>query len=120
MNSEKAKYVNDNIVSCAENQSTLFKTVDKLLHGKAVQSLPAHNNIQELADRFSKYSFSKIDMIRQVLDTNFQQNTNYIQLGDITMLPTESFYSFPPATEIVNESLSPGLFPLIWRKKKPL
>ena len=31
MNSKKAKYLNDKIVSCAENQSTLFKTADELL-----------------------------------------------------------------------------------------
>ena len=70
-----------------------------LLYRKAVQSLPAHNNIQELADRFRKYFISKIEMIRQVLNTNSQENTNYIQLRDITMLPTESFNSFSPATE---------------------
>jgi len=64
MNSEKAKYFNDKIVRCARNQSTLFKTVDDLLHRKAVQSLPAHNNIQKLANRFSKYFISKIEMIR--------------------------------------------------------
>ena len=72
MNSEKAKFLNDKIVSCAGNQSTLFKTVDGLLHRKAVQSLPAQNNIQELADRFIKYFISKIVIIRQVLDTSFQ------------------------------------------------
>jgi len=53
MNPEKAKYFNDKIVSCAGNQSILFKTVDEFLHGKVVQSLPAHNNIHELAYRFS-------------------------------------------------------------------
>ena len=38
-------------------------------------------------------------MIQQVLDTHFQQNINQIQLGVITMLPTERFNSFSPATE---------------------
>jgi len=42
---------------------------------------------------------SKIEMIRQVLDTNFQHFTNHIQLGDITMLHTNSFNSFSPTTE---------------------
>jgi len=99
MHSEKAKYFNDKIATCAGNQSTLFKTVDELLHRKAVHSLPAHNSIQELADRFSKYFISKIETIRQVLDTNSQKNTNHILLGDITMLPTDSLNSFSPATE---------------------
>jgi hypothetical protein len=99
MNFEKAKNFNDKIVSCAGNQFTLFKTVVEPLHHKAVQSLPAHNNIHELADRFSKYFNFKIETIRQVLDTNSQQNTNHIQLGDITMLSRESFNSFSPAAE---------------------
>jgi len=38
-------------------------------------------------------------MIRQVIDTNFQQNTNRIQLGDITMLPTDNFNSLSSATD---------------------
>jgi len=37
MNYEKAKYYNDKIVRCAENQSTLIKTVDELPHSKAGQ-----------------------------------------------------------------------------------
>ena len=52
--SDKVKFFNDKRVSCAGNQSTLFKTVDELLHRKAFQSLSAHKNIQELAGRFSK------------------------------------------------------------------
>ena len=42
---------------------------------------------------------SYIKIIRQIPDTNTQQNTNHILVGDITLLPTESFNSFSPATE---------------------
>jgi len=48
MNSDKVKYFNDKIVSCAGNQSTLFKTVDELLHRSITLSS------QELGGRFSK------------------------------------------------------------------
>ena len=95
---KNAKYFNDKIVSCDGNYHTPFKTIDEPLHCKAVQSLPAENNIWELANHFSKYFISKIEVIRQVLDTHFQQNTNYIHFGDITMLPTENCNSFSPAT----------------------
>jgi len=78
MNSEKAKYFNHKIVGYAGNQSTLFETFDELLHREAVQLLPAHNDILELADSFRKYFIPKLKMIWQVLDTNFQQNTNHI------------------------------------------
>jgi len=60
-------------------------------------------------------------MIRQVLDTNFQQNINHIQLGDITMQvlyvfwilrqPGWSKLLLPTITKIVNESLSSGILP---------
>ena len=75
--SEKARYYNDKITNSAGNQSTLFKTVDQLLHRKAVQSLPAHSSVQELADRFSNYFTSKIETIRQALDTNVQETTDH-------------------------------------------
>ncbi|KAK2148324.1 hypothetical protein LSH36_502g01051 [Paralvinella palmiformis] len=42
MNPEKAKYFNDKIVSCAGNQSILFKTVDEFLHARQydIEQLP--------------------------------------------------------------------------------
>ena len=98
--SEKARYYNDKITNSAGNQSTLFKTVDQLLHRKAVQSLPAHSSVQELADRFSNYFTSKIETIRQALDTNAQETTDHhLMLDDTIIPPTERLNNFSPATE---------------------
>ena len=99
-NSEKASYFNDKITNCAGNQSTLFKTVDQLLHRKVVQPLPAHSSVQELADRFNKYFTSKIETIRHALDMNAEQATyHHVLSGDSTILPAESLNNFAPATQ---------------------
>jgi len=93
MNHEKVKYFNGIIVSCAGNQSTLFKTVDELLHRNAVQSLPGHNNIQELTDRFRKYFISKIEMMRLVFDTNMVGVR--VSIGDVISLVATLLFGVP-------------------------
>ena len=70
----KAKYYNEHIVECGNDQKALYGIVNKLMHRKteSAAALPHHSSIAELAGDFSMYFTGKIESIR----CNLQSNTS--------------------------------------------
>ena len=68
----KAKYYNEHIVECGNDQKALYGIVNKLMHRKtdSAAALPHHSSDGELAGDFSRYFIGKIESIRCNLESN--------------------------------------------------
>ena len=61
------KFYGEVIEDNRNNQRVLFSTFEKLVHLKAVQRLPSHDNVLDLANRFVAFFQDKIQKIRDNL-----------------------------------------------------
>ena len=63
----KRAYYNEKIHECGSDQKALFHIIKRLLHNEKATSLPTHNSLLELSDRFSYHFMEKINVIRSDL-----------------------------------------------------
>ena len=79
----KARYYQHAIKDCDQDQKSLFKIVNKLLHSAKLQILPSHTDAFSLANSFSMFFKAKIDKIGE----NFNPVTpDAIEVYDVECL----------------------------------
>ena len=82
------QYVDRFILTFAQNDRRVLLFTRLCILNALYAKIVDHCVTQELADHFSKHFTSKIETIRQALDTNAQQATHHhVLLGDCTILP---------------------------------
>jgi hypothetical protein len=64
----KTDYYSTSIAQCSNDQKSLFRVVNKLMHKSRELVLPSCTSDQELANRFSDYFVGKIHRIRSSFD----------------------------------------------------
>lgn len=65
----KFQHYNESIINCGSDQRALFKVISQLMHRKVAPALPQHTSLQDLACDFSAFFISKIQMIRDSLQS---------------------------------------------------
>ena len=69
MNSERSAFYARKIENAGDNQRDTFKIVKELFHKNGETPLPEHTSIENLAEEFSEFFISKIELIRAKLDS---------------------------------------------------
>ena len=65
----KTTFYTDRVEECKDDQKALFSVVDEILGRKKQQSLPPHDSLKDVLDRFSVFFHTKISNIRAQLDS---------------------------------------------------
>ncbi len=143
INSDRSAFYSKKIEESGDNQKDTFKIVKELFHKNGDNPYPDHTSIAKLAEDFSDFFISKIDLIRAKLDS-YDNNVPIIEdtcdsvFDSFTPLSTDDVRKLifkspckscsldpiptdllrkcldvllPIITDIVNESLSKGVFP---------
>ncbi len=90
----KTDYYGGKITECADDQKSLFKIVEQLLHNKGPEKFPTHNDSFHLAETFSSFFINKIVKIRDQLD--IEENSTCL---DAAALTNEG----PPVCKVLEE-----------------
>ena len=91
----KIMYFTEKIEECNGDQKALFGVVNEILGRKKEQSLPPHENLKDVLDKFSVFFHTKINTIRQNLDAEIQLQTDNLP----SVLPIHD----PPLEARMNE-----------------
>ena len=78
----------------SSNAKNIYGIANKLLHRKVDTPLPQHSSLNSLVENFSDYFCSKIQRLREQLDTS---TVSYAEQSDDQTTP--SLESFEPASE---------------------
>jgi hypothetical protein len=65
----KTVFFKKQVEDCGNDQKALFRVVQNLLKPHHTQHLPSHSSLEELTERFRIFFTSKIEKIREKLDT---------------------------------------------------
>ncbi len=95
LNSAHRDYYEQAILDATGNQKKLFSIIQELASVNKISSLPDHDSLQELADRFGDFFMSKIDNIRKEIDAQ----PCSAQFPHSTEPPDVTFSSFTPLSE---------------------
>ena len=90
----KSEYFKEKISQADGDQRAIFKIVEKLIHSKGRLLLPTCNSMKSLCERFGNFFVTKIQKIRDYLDT---VDTHMYEPGDI--YGGEKLETFVPASE---------------------
>ena len=96
----KTNHFQEKVDQCGNDQKSLFRVIDEILHTKDKQPLPQHDNLLELLNQFSKFFQEKISKIRQNLDADSIDQELATSLASVLPLddptPPATFSSFEP------------------------
>ena len=93
----KTDYYGSKITGCADDQKSLFKIVEQLLHNKGPEKFPTHNDSFHLAETFSSFFINKIVKIRDQLD--IEENSTCLGAAALTNFNNEE----PPVCNVLEE-----------------
>ena len=141
----KTETLNNKVLECKQDTKKLYKLVHHLTSMKADNSLPKHDNEENLANEFADYFMGKIKKIRQELNTNSKytpSNNNIPILAEFTEVTQDEVQKIimnlatknceldpfptsilkevlsallPSITTIMNTSLKLGVFVKKWK-----
>ena len=92
----KANYFKARVEECDNDQKKLFQVLEQLLHQKQTQKLPSFTEAKKLAEALCMYFITKIEKIRQKIDT--KRPTGMMENQDCSQLE-ETLPAFELFTE---------------------
>ena len=107
MNSKKTFY-NNKVEEASGNQKSLFKIVDNMFHNVTEPLLPSHDSVDELVDRFANFFVTKIQNIRDNIQTvnseiNHDTDADLIE-GNHALLTTFEPTNHDEVRKLIKES----------------
>jgi hypothetical protein len=73
----KTTYFTNRVADSENDQKALFSVVDEILGRKKEQTLPPHDSLKDLSDKFSIFFHAKITSIRESLVSEFQAPSHH-------------------------------------------